>query len=49
MDQDNTGILQMFEEYIAQLFDEDYCQYLAANDREGYKFLFEQFILTYST
>jgi hypothetical protein len=48
MDQDNTGLFVIFEDYIAQLFDEDYCQYLADNDPEGYKFLLEQFKSTYT-
>ncbi len=43
MDQDNTGLFEMFEEYLAEIFYEGYSRILSIEDPAGYKFLLEQF------
>jgi hypothetical protein len=43
MDQYNSGLIKTFEEYLAQIFYEDYGRILMTEDPSGYKFWLEQF------
>ena len=43
MAEDDPGLRQMFEDFLAQIFDEDYSRMLSIEDPVSYKFLLEQF------
>jgi hypothetical protein len=48
MDQGNSGLIEMFKEYQAQMFYDDYGRILTTEDPAAHKFMFDQFVTNYS-